>query len=42
MREYKCFPHLNRECEYRSGSGLDNQNYYGRGYIQLVIKFNIV
>ncbi len=37
MREYACYPSLGPYCAYTSGSGYPNQNYYGRGYFQLVI-----
>lgn len=36
-REYYCYPTFNSGCEYSTGIGYPGQNYYGRGYIQLVI-----
>ncbi len=36
MRELYCYPILNSGCDYSSGIGYPGQNYYGRGYIQLV------
>jgi hypothetical protein len=37
MREYLCYPTLSStSCAYSSGIGFPGQNYFGRGYIQLV------
>ena len=36
VREYKCWPTLNHDCDYSTGIGPREVNYYGRGYIQLV------
>ena len=36
MRELYCYPTFNSGCAYSSGIGYPGQNYYGRGYIQLV------
>ena len=36
MREYACYPNLRPNCAYSSGLGYSGQNYYGRGYLQLV------
>ncbi len=39
MREYYCYPTFNSGCAYSSGVGIAGKNYFGRGYIQLVIEF---
>ena len=39
MREYNCYPTFNSGCAYSSGIGFPGQNYFGRGYIQLVCIF---
>jgi len=36
MREYNCYPTFNSDCAYSTGIGFPGQNYFGRGYIQLV------
>ncbi len=39
MREYYCYPTFNSGCAYSTGIGFPGQNYFGRGYIQLVSLF---
>jgi len=43
MREQYCYPVLNKGCDYSTpGVGYSGQNYFGRGYIQLVSFFKTI
>ena len=37
LREEACYPIQDIDCDYSTGLGKTGQQYYGRGYIQLVI-----